>query len=60
MVCVRLRVHRQERKGQVYTWYELTLPKDIVEALGWGEGTELEVKIVVYEGKQAIVLVPVE
>jgi len=61
MLKVRLRVHRQERRGRIYTWYELTLPKDVVELLGWGEDTELEVRLYTSEdGRQGILLLPVK
>jgi len=55
-----LRAHRQVKRGQTYVWYEISLPKDIVEALGLKDGSELEIKLVVHEGKQAILLVPVD
>ena len=61
MLTVKLRVHRQVKRGRVYVTYELTLPKDIVELLGWGDGTELEVRLVTTEdGRQGILLVPVK
>ncbi len=40
---VKLRLKRYEKDGKSYVGYLLTAPKAFVEALGWGEGTLLEV-----------------
>ncbi len=42
---VKLRLKRYERDGRPYVSYLLTAPKAFVEALGWGEGTLLEVTL---------------
>jgi len=49
---------RKRRAGGGYYSYEVTLPKDIIEALGWREGIELEVRIIEVEGEKAVALVP--
>ncbi len=42
---VKLRLKRYERDGRPYVSYLLTAPKALVEALGWEEGTLLEVSL---------------
>ena len=56
MVTVTL----QEKPSGRTTSYIVTIPKEIVQALGWKKGMKLRLRIVEYEGKQAIVLYPEE
>jgi len=52
---MRLRVRRS--KGNYYT-YEITLPKKLVEALGWREGMELEAKVYVSKNIRGVLIKP--
>jgi len=36
----------KKRGKQKYYTYEITMQKQLVEALGWNEGTELNVKLI--------------
>lgn len=51
---VKLRFQKGGRSGS----YVAVIPKDIVRALGWAEGLELDVRILEVEGKKAVALVP--
>ncbi len=51
---VKLRFHRGGKSGS----YLVAIPKNVVEALGWREGMELEVRIIEVEGRKAVTLVP--
>lgn len=53
--CMRLRIRRS--KGNYYT-YEITLPKKLVEALGWREGMELEAKVYVSKDIRGVLIKP--
>ncbi len=55
---MKLRSKKSVKSGKEYITYEITLPKDLVEALGWKGGIELETRIIDIEGKKAIVLIP--
>jgi len=46
------------RKGSKGFSYYITLPKQVVRALNWRPGTELEVMIESRNGKTVLVLVP--
>ena len=50
----------QEKKSGKSTSFVVTIPKEIVTALGWKKGTKLNLRIIEYEGKQAIVLYPAD
>ena len=52
---MRLRIRRS--KGNYYT-YEITLPKKLVEALGWREGMELEAKVYVSKDTRGVLIRP--
>ncbi len=56
MATVKLKFHRGGRSGS----YRVTIPKSVVDSLGWCDGLELDVKIIDYEGKRGVVLVPVD
>ncbi len=53
---VKLRFQKGGRSGS----YVVVIPKDVVRALGWREGLELDVRIIEVEGKKAVALVPRE
>ena len=55
MVKVKL---RKRKSGKGYLNYEVTIPKQVVESLGWCEGLELEVKIIDYDGRRGVLLLP--
>lgn len=38
--------------------YEITIPKNLIEALGWSKGLELEFKIININGKRGLALYP--
>lgn len=54
MVTVTL----QEKKSGRSTSYIITIPKEIVTALGWKKGMKLKIKITQHENKQAIIIYP--
>lgn len=49
---------RKRRGKQKYYTYEVTLPKRLVEALGWKEGMELEIRIYTADGKKGLLITP--
>ena len=57
---MKLRAKKSIKSGKEYVTYEITLSKDLVEALGWKGGIELEARIIDIEGKRAIALIPKE
>ncbi len=49
----------RKRKGkQKYYTYEITLPKQLVEALGWKEGIELNVEIYINNKRKGLLITP--
>ena len=55
---MKLRAKRMHKNNKEYTIYEITLPKDLIEALKWKPGTQLDYKIVDINHKKAIAIYP--
>ena len=52
---IKLRVRRSRGR---YVTYEITIPKDIIDALNWKEGMELEVRIININSEMGILIRP--
>ncbi|MCX8209373.1 MAG: hypothetical protein N3G79_07020 [Sulfolobales archaeon] len=48
---------RNRRGGKEYRVFYIHLPRKLIDAIGYKSGDMLDVKVVVYEGKQALLLV---
>ena len=48
----------QEKPAGKGTSYYIIIPKSIIKALDWKKGMKLKIKIINYEGKQAILITP--
>ena len=55
MVSTRL---RKQKGGGGYYSYVVTLPKVLVELLGWREGTKLKIEVLERNGKKGVFLYP--
>jgi len=46
------------RRSGKYGSYRITIPKDVVEALGWHKGMTLRIEIAIKNGRKALLIYP--
>lgn len=57
-VTIKLRPNKSVKEGKTYVSYEVTIPKHIIEELGWNENETLVLMTYEYKGKKALLIIP--